>query len=159
MLFAMVIMATLVTSVVSGVLGMAGGMILMGVLCLLLSIPAAMVLHGAAQAVSNGSRIWLYSEHICWSILLPYSIGALAILGLFSGVSFVPDSALIFVLIGALPFISLLLPARLNLDISRPSTPLFCGLLVTGVQMLAGASGPLPKPWGTSSNAAITRSR
>jgi uncharacterized membrane protein YfcA len=143
MLFTAVIMATLATSLVSGVLSMAGGMILMGVLCLLLSIPAAMVLHGVAQAASNGSRIWLYSEHICWSILLPYSIGALGTLALFSWVSFVPDAALVFVLIGAFPFISLLLPARMHLDISRPSTALFCGLLVTGVQMLAGASGPV----------------
>ena len=94
-------MATLATSLVSGVLSMAGGMILMGVFSMFLSIPAAMVLHGAAQAASNGSRIWLYSEHICWSILLPYSIGALGIFALFSGVGFVPDNALVFVLIGA----------------------------------------------------------
>jgi uncharacterized membrane protein YfcA len=58
---------------------MAGGMILMGIFSLLLSIPAAMVLHGVAQTVSNGSRVWLYRRHICWSILLPYSIGALAL--------------------------------------------------------------------------------
>jgi uncharacterized membrane protein YfcA len=31
----------------------------------------------------------------------------------------------------------------LHLDISRPSTALFCGLLVTGVQMLAGHPGPV----------------
>jgi len=84
MLYFIIIAATLATSLISGVLSMAGGMILMGVMSSLLSIPTAIVLHGVAQTISNGSRVWLYREYICWSILLPYSVGALAILGLFS---------------------------------------------------------------------------
>lgn len=143
MAYLMLITATLATGLVSGILSMAGGMILMSIFSLLLSIPAAMVLHGVTQTVSNGSRVWLYRQHICWSILLPYSIGALAILGLFSWVSFVPDIAMVFLLIGGLPFFSIGLPAKMNLDVSRPGIALACGLLVTGIQMLAGASGPV----------------
>lgn len=78
--------------VVSGVLSMAGSMLLMGVF--------SVVLHGVAQTVPNGSRVWLYRQVLCWSILLPYSIDALAILGLCSWVSFVPDIAMVFLLIG-----------------------------------------------------------
>ena len=64
-------LATFITSVISGVLSMAGGMILMGVFAFVLSVPAAMVLHGVAQAVSNGSRVWFYREHIAWHVLWP----------------------------------------------------------------------------------------
>jgi hypothetical protein len=99
-LFAVIIMSTLISSLVSEVMSMIGETIMMADLCLLLSIHTAMVLHGAAQALPNGSRIWLYSEHICRSILLPYTIGALGILALFSWVSFVPDTALVFVVVG-----------------------------------------------------------
>ena len=41
--------ATLATSLISGVLSMAGGMILMGIFGYFLSVPAAMVLHGARR--------------------------------------------------------------------------------------------------------------
>ena len=50
------ILATvLATSVLSGILGMAGGMLLMAVLVSLLPVSGAMVLHGAVQAMANGS--------------------------------------------------------------------------------------------------------
>ncbi|MBD3647696.1 MAG: sulfite exporter TauE/SafE family protein, partial [Pseudomonadales bacterium] len=96
--------ATLITSIVSGVLSMAGGMILMGVFGFFLSVPAAMVLHGVAQAASNGSRIWLHRHHLKWHILPPYFLGALLVLGLFTLVSFVPAKGLLFLLLVSFPF-------------------------------------------------------
>ena len=101
---------------------MAGGMILMGVFAFVLSVPAAMVLHGVAQAVSNGSRVWFYREHIAWHVLWPYCIGAIVCLGL---------------------FIALRLPESINLDTERPAVAAGCGFVVTLTQMLAGASGPV----------------
>ena len=60
-----IIVATVfVTSLISGVIGMAGGMILMAVLVSLLSVPAAMVVHGAVQATANGSRAYFLRQHI-----------------------------------------------------------------------------------------------
>jgi uncharacterized membrane protein YfcA len=143
MLYFLLIIATLVTSLISGILSMAGGMILMGVFSLALSIPVAMVLHGVAQTVSNGSRIWLYRQHVSWSILWPYSLGAFCILGLFSWASLVPDTAIVFLVIGTFPFLALLLPTNMQLDVTHPGVAFVCGLVVTGVQMLAGASGPV----------------
>lgn len=135
--------ATLATSLISGVLSMAGGMILMGIFGYFLSVPAAMVLHGVAQTVSNGSRIWLYRHHIRWSVLVPYSAGALIILGFFIAVTFIPNKAIVFILIGAFPFIALCVPKSINLDIENKFIAFTCGLLVTTAQMLAGASGPV----------------
>ena len=122
---------------------MAGGMILMGVFAFVLSVPAAMVLHGVAQAVSNGSRVWFYREHIAWHVLWPYCIGAIVCLGLFIALRFVPSKGLMFILIGLSPFIALRLPESINLDIERPAVAAGCGFVVTLTQMLAGASGPV----------------
>ena len=49
--------ATIVfSSFVSGVFGMAGGLILIGVLLALMPLPTAMVLHAITQMASNGWR-------------------------------------------------------------------------------------------------------
>jgi uncharacterized membrane protein YfcA len=143
MVYLLLIVATLATSIISGVLSMAGGVILMGIFGLLLTVPAAMTLHGVAQTVSNGSRIWLHRRHIKWSVLLPYSIGSAIVLGFFTAVSLVPEKSLVFILIGLFPFIAFALPTQLNLDIERPAVAVVCGLVVTSIQMLAGASGPV----------------
>ena len=143
MTYIILIVATLVTSLVSGVLSMAGGMILMGVFGFLLSVPAAMVLHGIAQAFSNGSRVWLHRRHIRWTVLAPYTLGALLVLASFSVTEFVPDIGLVFILIGSFPLIALVLPTSISLDMQKGHVAFLSGLLVTTAQMLAGASGPV----------------
>ena len=44
------------TSVVSGVFGMAGGLVLLGSLLALLPVATAIAVQGAIQTVANGSR-------------------------------------------------------------------------------------------------------
>ena len=44
------------TSLLSGVVGMAGGLILIVVLVMIMPVPSAMILHGIVQGVANGSR-------------------------------------------------------------------------------------------------------
>jgi uncharacterized membrane protein YfcA len=134
------------TSVLSGILGMAGGMVLMAVLVSLLSVSSAMMLHGAVQAAANGSRCWFLRRHVQWRILPPYLAGsALAVAG-FAALRLVPDPAVVLLAVGLLPWLARLAPGRQllsTLDITRPATSMFCGVLVTAAQLLAGASGPL----------------
>jgi len=143
MAYLIIAFATLLTSIISGVLSMAGGVILMGVLSLLLPVSAAMVLHGVAQTASNGSRIVFHHTHIRWPVLIPYLIGALAAVAIFTVFIFVPQKALIFIVVGLFPFLSLAIPDQLNLDIERPVVATICGFLVTATQLVAGASGPV----------------
>jgi uncharacterized membrane protein YfcA len=143
MIYLLLVLATLLTSIISGVLSMAGGMILMGVFGFFLTVPAAMVLHGIAQAFSNGSRVWLYRRHLKWHVLGYYSIGAFAVLALFSALSFVPSIGLVFIMIGCFPFIALVIPKTIDLDMERGPVAVFSGVVVTTAQMLAGASGPV----------------
>ena len=51
-----ILVTTLVTSFISGIFGMAGGIILMAVLVALVSVATAMVVHGGIQMFANGYR-------------------------------------------------------------------------------------------------------
>ena len=46
-----------VTSFISGIFGMAGGMLLIGFLLMILPVPVAMVFHGVIQIAANGWRV------------------------------------------------------------------------------------------------------
>ena len=72
-----VVHIAIVTSFLSGIFGMAGGMILMGLLLALMPLPAAMVLHGVTQLTSNGWRAWLWRAHIDWRIVGRFAVGSL----------------------------------------------------------------------------------
>lgn len=56
------------TSVLSAVVGMAGGMTLLGVMLLFLDPLAAIPLHAVVQLVSNGSRTFYQRRYVDWSI-------------------------------------------------------------------------------------------
>ena len=143
MVYVAITLATFLTAIISGLFSMAGGLILIGIMAFFLSVPATMVLHGIAQTFSNGSRVWLYRHHIKWSVLLPYSIGASLVLATFVLISYVPSTGVIFLLIGAFPFIALMLPRSINLDMQRKPVAFICGIVVTSAQMLAGVAGAL----------------
>ena len=53
MLLTIILATVFATAVLSGVLGMAGGMILMAILVSTLSVAGAMIVHGVVQAVSK----------------------------------------------------------------------------------------------------------
>ena len=143
MLYALLIVVVFVTSTLSGVLGMAGGMILMAVLVITLPIAAAMMLHGAVQLTANGSRAWFLREHVQWTVLPWYALGALIVLGAFTALVLVPNAGLVLLLIGLFSLGARFSSRFARLDITNPVTAMACGIIVTTAQLLAGASGPL----------------
>ena len=140
---AIVLFAVLVTAVLSGVLGMAGGMILMAVLVSVSPVATAMVVHGAAQAASNGARVWFLRRHVMWNVVPPYLVGGAIATGIFVSVAFVPEPGLVLILVGASPWLARVVPFLRGLDIRNRTTGVACGATVTAAQLLAGASGPL----------------
>jgi uncharacterized protein len=132
----------LATSFLSGVFGMAGGMILMGVLLTFLSVPAAMVLHGVTQAASNGWRALLWRAYIDWSIFARYVGGSLAALALFASVQFVPDRALVLIALGLMPFAAMAVPAWMAPRADRRLGSEISGFVSTALQLVSGVSGP-----------------
>jgi uncharacterized membrane protein YfcA len=77
LVLALLAVSALVTSFISGILGMAGGMILMGILLAVLPLPVAMMLHGITQLASNGWRALPVAQEVDWRVFRGYLYGAL----------------------------------------------------------------------------------
>lgn len=130
------------TAVLSGVFGMAGGMVLMGVYVALLPVATAMVLHGATQLVANGVRALILYRHVYWRGVGFYVAGALTSFFVLLPLRYVPDQLLVFLGLGLVPFLAPLLPSRW-FDFERPAAALSCGAQVAALNLMAGAAGPL----------------
>lgn len=139
---AAVALMVVITSFLSGVFGMAGGMILMGGLLFLMPVSSAMVLHGFVQITSNASRSLMWRAHIDWRIVLRFCAG-LAIAGtIFSFFRFTPDERLVLIALGVVPFLALAVPAHRVPQAERRGGAELCGFLCTVFQLLSGVSGP-----------------
>jgi len=141
--FATISISIVVTSFISGILGMAGGMILMGILLALVPVPAAMMLHGVAQMAANGWRAWLWRGDVNWRVFRGFALGAVGVLAVFSLVQLAVSKPIAYLLLGATPFIGTLLPRNFKLNVDKPLHPLICGVSCISIQLLAGISGPL----------------
>jgi uncharacterized protein len=130
------------TAILSGVFGMAGGIVLMGVYVSLLPVAAAMVLHGATQLFANGLRALILRRDIYWRGVGLYIGSASATFGVLSFVRYVPNQLVVYLGLGLAPFVARLLPSRW-LDFERPHAALLCGVQVTALNLTAGAAGPL----------------
>jgi uncharacterized protein len=135
--------AGLVTSTVSAVFGMAGGMILMGIYAATLPVQAAMVLHGVSQLFANGFRAFLLRRHIFAPGLIWYALGALVSLAVLTALAVVVARPIVFLLLGGIPLAISALPRRIAPSFERPAAAMCCGALVTVANLLAGVSGPL----------------
>jgi uncharacterized membrane protein YfcA len=131
------------TSFLSGIFGMAGGMILMGALLPILPVPTAMVMHAVAQMTSNGWRSALWAPYVNWIIFARYSLGLFAALAIFAWVRIVPDRALILIILGAMPFAAMLVPDRLAPRADKPAGAEISGFVGTALQLISGVSGPV----------------
>jgi uncharacterized membrane protein YfcA len=135
--------SVVVTSFISGILGMAGGMILMGVLLALMPVPAAMMLHGTTQMASNGWRAWLWRHDIDWRVFRGTVYGSLCVVAVFGVLQLVGSRPVVYVILGLTPFVSYVLPPSLKLNVDRRGHSFACGVVCTALSLLSGVSGPL----------------
>lgn len=138
----LILLAVFATSVLSGIFGMAGGLVLMGVLAAILKVDQAMTVHGFAQLIANGTRAVSLFSHIQRRAVAFYVLGFGAAAVLMWFVSFVPDRATVFITLGLIPFITFL-PWTPKLEFRKPVHAILCGFVVTVAHMTAGVSGPI----------------
>ncbi len=138
----LIILAAGLCAVISGLFGMAGGLVFMGIIASLMSVSAAMVVHGMVQSVSNGSRSVILREHIRWDILGWQLIGALPAILLMLWVAFTPNKAQLFLALGLLPLLLWLPRGLLAGDAEKPAHAVLCGAMVMGLNLSAGVAGP-----------------
>ncbi len=130
------------TAMLSGMFGMAGGLILLWVLLFLMPIGTAIAVHGVIQMVSNGSRAWFSRHYIDHRILLILCIGLVISATVLLITNYKPDIIVISIVIGLMPLLVWLPVQRLHLDASRTSHALVCGLIAGALTVGVGVSGP-----------------
>src|SRR5262249_9815378 len=137
-----VIAATIVfSSFVSGVFGMAGGMVLLGVLLNYLDVAAGMILFSIIQFFANGWRVVQWRHYVLWPIFGWYLLCAAISFAFMLTMAFVPDKAMVYLALGLMPFVIEVMPAALRPNIERRGVPFFTGMVTTVIQILAGVGG------------------
>ena len=131
------------TAFLSGLFGMAGGLILIGVLLALMPLPTAMVLHAITQMASNGWRAFLWRAHIRWRPVSVYLIGCALALGAWSITRYVPDKPVALLMLGVTPFMAPLMPPSLKPDPNSVWQGTLYGSICMGLMLMTGVSGPL----------------
>lgn len=139
---AAILAAVFATAVISGVFGMAGGLLLMGVLTFALPVAAAMAVHGVTQITSNGARVLLHVAHVRWRTTGAFGVGALIAMAVFAGVIAVPSKAVVFLGMGLLPILIWLPERWVPLDPTNPFHAAGAGFAATAISLLTGVSGP-----------------
>jgi uncharacterized protein len=129
------------SSFISGVFGMAGGLVLLGLLLVYFDVPTAMVMLSIVQFAANGWRSVLWWRLVIWRIFWFYVLGALIAFSLMRLIAFVPDKALVYCALGATPFMAEALPKNWRPNIEWRGVPFLTGLLTTFMQLISGVGG------------------
>ena len=131
----------IVSSFLSGVFGLAGGMVLLGVLLIFLDVATAMILFSIIQFFANGWRAVQWWAFVRWRIFWFYCLGGCVAFLAMRLIEFVPDKALVYLLLGLMPFLVELVPPRARPNIEWRAVPFLTGVLTTVVQLLSGVGG------------------
>jgi uncharacterized membrane protein YfcA len=129
------------SSFISGIFGMAGGMVLLGVLLLYFDVATGMILFSIIQLFANGWRVVQWRRYVLWPIFGWYVVGALISFAFMWMIALVPDKATVYLMLGLMPFVVELLPASMRPNIEWRGVPLLTGVATTVIQILAGVGG------------------
>ena len=136
------------TAIISGVVGMAGGITLLSFMTFLLPLNTIIPLHGIVQLFSNGSRCFFLRRNIDKTITLFFFLGApLGTYLAYSLIKEVSNKNIFFLLVIALILYTLFKPKKLPPLIIPKKSFFFLGLLTGFIAPLMGATGPLLAPF------------
>ena len=142
LIFSAVLGLVAITSFISGIFGVAGGLILMGGLIHVLPVQQAMVMHGLTQFVSNGSRVAIWRRYVAWGLLAKFTATSALALLVFWVVLFVPSKPLVLFMLGFSTTALFFVPDRWAPSILQPGVAYLTGALGTALILVAGVSGP-----------------
>ncbi|PAU77444.1 sulfite exporter TauE/SafE family protein [Halomonas salipaludis] len=131
------------TSALSGVFGMAGGLVLLWFLLLLFPVATAIAVHGVIQLTANASRAWLSRRFIVWRIVALMTCGVVIAAICLLLVNYTPNAVTVSLLIGLMPILVWMPKTWFHFNAAKTSHALSCGFVAGGLTIAAGLSGPL----------------
>lgn len=143
---ALLIGVACLTSLLTAITGIGGGLLLLSVMVQFLTPAAALPVHGVVQLASNASRAAFGWRHVRWELVGSYALGAFigAMLGSRVVVALDPDPFRI--LLGVCVLVLTWMP-RFETRRRLPGRFLLVGGGVSFLSMFLGAIGPLSAPF------------
>ncbi len=129
------------SSFISAVFGMAGGMVLLGVLLIYFDVATGMILFSIIQLTTNGWRTLHWRQYVRWPIFWWYAAGAVLAFVVMRAIAFMPNKAMVYILLGLMPFAVQVLPRNAQPNIEWRGVPFFTGIFTTIIQFMAGVGG------------------
>jgi uncharacterized membrane protein YfcA len=140
------------TSVLSAVIGMAGGLVLLSAMLVYMDPLQAIPVHAAVQLVANGSRAIVQREHVAWNLVACYAPGLLPFGWLGIRVVYATPADLLQALIGGFVLVATWRPGWLLFG-QKPGAAhaglrfAALGAVIGFLQVLVGAVGMLVAPF------------
>jgi uncharacterized membrane protein YfcA len=100
-----------------------------------------MVLFSIIQLGTNGWRALHWRRFVLWPIFWWYVLGTVIAFAAMRSVAFVPNKAMVYLTLGAMPFAVEVLPLSWRPNIEWRGVPLITGFLTTIIQFLSGVGG------------------
>ena len=133
---------SLFTSLIAGVIGFGGGMLLIAILPVFLSSNIIIPIHGITQIASNSSRMFFSIAYVQWQLFPKFLIGSIIGTLIFGFALFNIPTDYIPIAIGAYIILNLWSPTFAKF-ISKFENYYLIGLFQTGLGLVVGATGPL----------------
>jgi uncharacterized protein len=116
--------------------------VVIGVLLIYFDVATAMILFSIIQLTANGWRAAQWWSFVRWDIIWLYCVGGGVAFAILRFIEFIPDKALVYLLLGLMPFAVDLLPKSWRPDIEWRGVPFFTGIFTTIIQFISGVGGP-----------------
>lgn len=136
------ILAAGFTSFLTSAVGIGGGVLLLAIMASIVPVSALIPVHGLVQLGSNGNRAIMTRQHIDWSMLKFFCIGAVAGAAVASMVVVQLPLTVIQLAVGGFILFLVWGPKPPNRDMSNRGR-MAAGAFTTFVTMFVGATGPL----------------
>ena len=130
------------TSTITAVVGIGGGMMLIAIMPSFLPLNALIPVHGLTQISSNLSRAVFGYKDVQYEVIPKFLIGSFIGIGIFTGILNLISLEYVPLFIGAYILLSLW-SAKFNEKIKKYENYFLAGFFQTGLSMVVGATGPL----------------
>lgn len=139
---AILFLTSLLTSIISGVLGFGGGLLLLPIISLYLSPSLIIPIHGLTQLASNSSRVLFSFKNVRWRLLPQFLVGS--IFGVFVFGFLIASLPVAYIPLAIGGYILLnMWSTHFSRLLRRYENYYLIGFIQTGLGLLVGATGPL----------------
>lgn len=132
----------LITSLITGIIGLGGGIILLALLPFFLPASAIIPIHGMTQLASNASRAWFGRHYLEWQYIPSFLIGSVVGIICFGLLVQRLNLSLIPLFIG-IYILLIQWSKQFNRLLQKINNFYLIGFLQTGIGLFVGAPGPL----------------